>query len=570
MATGAATSIGNARGAVARRPDAGFVLALALALTLLNAGKPVAVDDPAYLRQAAWWAAHPFDPLGGEAPHDQAMVPAADVAAAPVAIAWLALGVALTGGAEWALKLWLFPFAWLLAWALHALLRLLAPSVARPWLAAAVLSPAILPSFGFMLDVPMLALAVAALAMFARDTGASVRSAVAAGVLAGLALQVKYSAAPILVALVACGLLTGRLRAGLLAAGLGLGVFAGLEALLLAGSGHSPLLAYVAGRGARDPGGHAPLVTAWRLVGLAGTAAPALIPLGLTALGAPRRAVHAALVAVVAGFAVFVLAPAGAVRAVDGVTGGRILDFTNASIGWMGPALAAIAVAVLWRAGRKPQAAGSALPARVIAAWLLAECALAPLVSASASVRRVLGAIAALACMAAWSAHGVVTREPARRADVLAAALSSVALGLGFWMVDVDSAMAERRALALVERRLESEARVGRVSYVGSHWTAFEHAASGTALRRVALGRSWLRRGDWLVVPFAIGRRNAVLDSARLALVDSVPLPHRLPVTTRRSYYDGSVALRRVDPGWAGARLWRVIEDGEALRPRAR
>ncbi|MEO5616757.1 MAG: hypothetical protein ABIS67_03220, partial [Candidatus Eisenbacteria bacterium] len=92
------------------------ILAVALALTALNAMKPVTVDDPAHLRQAAWWAEHPFDPLGGEAFHYQQIVPAAQVASPPLGIGWLALGMRVVGAHPSLLKLWLFPFAWLLAW----------------------------------------------------------------------------------------------------------------------------------------------------------------------------------------------------------------------------------------------------------------------------------------------------------------------------------------------------------------------------------------------------------------------------------------------------------------------
>ena len=539
-----------------------FVLGLALALTLANALKPVAVDDPAYLRQAGWWAAHPLDPLGGEALNYQKLVPASQVASAPVGIAWLALGSRLAGGAEWRLKLWLFPFAWLLAWGLHDLLRHAAPSLAKIWLVGAILSPALLPSFGFMLEVPMLALAMASLAVFARGVQKDPwQSALAAGVLAGLALQTKYSGAPILVALVAWGACRGRWRAGALAALTALALFGAIEMALRLGAGASPLVAYAASRGMRDPDGHLPWLTGWRLMRMAGTVAPVLIPLGLTALGAPRRWVWAALAAIPLGYACFSFAPPGVVLFLDRVTAGRLINFENVTIAWMGPALAAVAALAAWRACRAP----NSFPARALAVWLGAECLMAPFVSASASVRRVLGALLAFSLVLARLAHDVVRRDPARRADVVACVTMSVALGLAFWGVDVDSALADRRALALVTARLATEHDRGQVAFVGNHWTSFQYAASRSGWREVALGRSALRGGDWLVVPFEIGGHGVALDPSGLALVDSVPLPHRLPVTTRRSFYDGRTAFRRVDPGWAGARIWRVIADGEVL-----
>jgi hypothetical protein len=335
------------------------------------------------------------------------------------------------------------------------------------------------------------------------------------------------------------------------------------------------LLAYLAGRDARDPGGHSPWITAKRLVLLAGSAAPALIPLGLTALGAPRRLVRLALIAVLGGFALLALAPAPLAAFLDSVTHGRLINLDNIALGWMGPALAAIGVVAIVRAWRSGGGDTPAAPfmssgafTRVVVVWLAAECAIAPFISASGSVRRLLGGIVALTLVLARLLQREVAREPARRADVLAIAACGVALGLMFWMVDLDSALAERRTLALVLERTGRPAPDHVVAYVGDHWGGFQYEAPHAGLTMVAADRSALHRGNWLVVPFGVEMRGVELDSTRVTLADSVPLVHRSPITTRQSYYDGRQALRRVNRAWVGARIYRVIADGEVVRRR--
>lgn len=532
-------------------------LAPAVVLTLLNAACPPTVDDPAYLRQAAWWAAHPGNPLGGWAHLDQALVPAAQVTSAPVAIGWLALLMRLIGSDPAWLALGLLPWAALLAWALAALARRLAADLAPPLVWLVVLSTAVLPSFRFMLDVPALALVLASLAVLTDERDDSPRTALLAGALAGLALQTKLTALPLLAAMLAWGLFAGRAARALQAITTGLAVAVGIEVALFANAGTSPLLEYLRSRPERDPDGHFPLVTAKRLAILAGSAAPAWLALGLAALGASRVVVRGALVAVVAGLAAFAWLPTPAVAWLDTVTGGRIVNFENATLGWMGPVLVALAGLAAWRTRRDDALARAAV------AWLAAEAALAPFVSASASVRRLLGALVALALVFARLLAERARREPDRRTEMRLIAAVGGTLALAYGAVGLDSALAERRALAR-SVALASASGGGRVAVIASHWGGAQDAAEAAALARLAVGDT-LARGDWLIQPFDVNLRGATLDDRLVALVDSVPHALRLPVTTRRSYYDGRLALRRVDPQWPGTRLHRMTADGAPL-----
>src|SRR5579875_721197 len=132
-----------------------WIIGLASAMTLLNAAKPIHMDDAVYHMYAAQLADHPGDPYGGSVvdywfPPKRGM----DVLA-PVFLPYLwSRAIVAHGDVTWLGKLWLAPFPLLLIAATWALGRRLARGY-EPTLACLVaFSPAILPSQNYMLDVP--------------------------------------------------------------------------------------------------------------------------------------------------------------------------------------------------------------------------------------------------------------------------------------------------------------------------------------------------------------------------------------------------------------------------------
>src|SRR5262249_34041177 len=145
-----------------------------------------------------------------------------------------------------------------------------------------------------------------------------------AGLLAGLAMQTKYTGflAPG-VMLLHAGLL-GRRRLGLLAAALAVVLFVGWGAWVAQRYGASHFLFHLRQRG--------PLVHKFRLMlplfCLLGALAPAAALLGLIALGASRKAVASAAVAVALGYAAVAFGPAGGLGRVD--PGGLVFGLAGA------------------------------------------------------------------------------------------------------------------------------------------------------------------------------------------------------------------------------------------------
>src|SRR5262249_12587902 len=158
--------------------------------TLLNAPKPLTVDDGAYYYFARQIAHDPLRPYDFTMFWYQRPHPANQILAPPVLPYWWGLGLALLGDEPFLWKLWLFPFALGFVLAVYALSRRFARGIETHLVCLTVLSPLFLPSLNLMLDVPAMALGLGALAVL--DRACARRSMILtllAGWLAGLAMQ---------------------------------------------------------------------------------------------------------------------------------------------------------------------------------------------------------------------------------------------------------------------------------------------------------------------------------------------------------------------------------------------
>jgi hypothetical protein len=454
---------------------------LALLVTSVNAPKPVAVDDTAYLMYARHIASNPLDPYGFEAFWYAAPQPAMTVLAPPVVPYWLALGVAAFGEHVWALKLWLFPFVWAFAWAAGDLLRRFAGATGTRLLPLVVLSPAVLPLVNLMLDVPAVGLGLAAVAVFARaaDRG-SWRLAAAAGVLGALAAQTKYTGL-LVPAVVGWYGLTHR-RVGLAAVAVGVAVagFVGWEQVMAAKYGESHFAHHARKQEPTAEPGEGPLAALLRAKadlapGLAGHLGCLGVGVGLVAagaLGAPRRVVAGAAAAWAVGFAlvVFVPCPWGAVAA-----------FWQTS-GWL--VLAGCAGCAALRRDRASV---------FLAGWLLIELAGYFALTPFPAARRVIGLVVVGALVAARAAR----RRPGRRPPRWVVRFG-VAAGVAVAALDTLDAYPEKwcaeRAAAVAADRPPG----ATVWYVG-HW-GFQFYCERAGMEAAYPGRV-LRPGDLLVRP---------------------------------------------------------------------
>lgn len=214
-------------------------LVIAVAITGLNALKPVAVDDTAYLTFARHIASHPFDPYGFEQFWNAVPEPAMDVLAPPVLPYWLAAGITSFGENEFLLKMWLFPFATLLTYSLRSLARRFANGTERLFVPIVCFSGVVLPLFGFMLDLPAMALSLTAVALFVKG---GAKNVAASGFVLALAMQTKYTAIICPAVIGWYGLTFGRFRSALVSILIAIVLFGAWEFWLHSRYGRSHFL----------------------------------------------------------------------------------------------------------------------------------------------------------------------------------------------------------------------------------------------------------------------------------------------------------------------------------------
>ncbi len=560
-----------------RRRPLFLLLSLALAYAVVNAVKPMTIDDTAYHAYARRVADQPLDPYGFSVYWWSYPEEANEVLAPPLLAYWCAPALRLSDSpVVW--KLALLPFAVLFVFALHALARRFARGLETPLVVMTLLSPTFLPSLNLMLDVPALALGLAALALFARavDRG-SFGLAALAGLLSGLALETKYTAVVTPAVLLLYALCFGGFRLWLVAAAAAAQVFLGWEFLmsLLYGEAHFFLHArYSSGSS----------LVKWHnfryLIPIIGSVGWASTLLALAALGASRRVLATAAAAGLFAFAVVACYGGGLTANANlfgpfGKEEESILPFEQFVFGLFGIAALVVSVVVMTRLARSPRGLRSRPAPWFLVLWLLLEMVGYLALTPFPAVRRVMGVVVVGTFAAGWLAARTC-RFAGRRRFVWGAAAYGVVLGVGFYAVDLIDARAQRDAVAEAARRV-GEAGGGDAWYVG-HW-GFQFYAERAGMKPVVPcdmpadtpiplpRRSLLRKGDWLVLPDGrITQQRFERDPARTEFAFAVVVTDRVPWQTVMSFYGGRSGVEHHDGTRLGVDVYRVTADHYAGR----
>lgn len=216
---------------------------LAIVLTVAAVLKPILWDDEVYFQFAQHIAHHPLDPYGAQISIDGSQYNGFLVLAPPFILYWWGGAIAFFGNTISLTAIALFPFALAYTVSFYMLAGRGAPELASVLTVMATLSAWPLVTISYMQDFPVVALDLAALALFIEGSERRSRCCiVAAGVLAGLALETKYSAAAGVCVIVLWGLIARRFIDGLLAAAIALLLFCAVEAAIAAKYGHSHFL----------------------------------------------------------------------------------------------------------------------------------------------------------------------------------------------------------------------------------------------------------------------------------------------------------------------------------------
>jgi hypothetical protein len=554
-----------------------LVIFCSAGLTGLNAIKPLHVDDATFSFNAAQIAAHPLDPYGYVMLRWSEAVPALHALAPPLLPYWWAVAIRMFGERPVLWKLWLFPFALIFVASLAALLHRFAPSVAMPLLILLVFSPVFLPSLNLMMDIPALALSLLALGLFFRTCERdSLALAVLAGLIAGLAMQTKYTAflAPGIILIYA--LLRRKLLLGLAAAGVAGALFAAWETMLFFRYGESHFI-YQLFQG--DNGDQPKSVLLNSLFPLLGGAAPTLALLALTALSMPRWLLLLASLLAILPF-LLLLCP-------DALCfGGSVYELANILFACNG---VVVLLSVGWAARRLvqyktyPPAAPAkgesrpcwrgelAKPFLFLVLWFAFELAGYIVISPFPAVRRIMGtsitATLLVGCLADLS-----LRESWRRNVLHALAAGTVLFGLGFFVVDFLEARAEQQAACDAAQHIRREHPQATIWYAG-YW-GFQYYAEKWGMKQIVpvqhTGKggpalwppSYLHRGDWLVIPDAsIPQQEVDLNQPELEPKGHIAIDDAVPLSTLMNYYAGAVPLRHRCGPRIVLRLFYVKDD---------
>ncbi|MDY3553126.1 hypothetical protein R5W24_002218 [Gemmata sp. JC717] len=474
---------------------------LAGLVTLANVAKPVTVDDTAYLLFARHIRSHPTDPYGFALFWWAQPEPAMEVLCPPVVPYWLAVGITLFGEHVGLLKLWLFPFVLLLAWALNALLVRFARGMEGVALPVLMLSPAVLPALNLMLDVPALALALVSVELFIRAAGRGPGLAALAGCVAGLAMQTKYSAFVTPAVIAWYGITHRRVLPAVCAVFAAVALFAGWELLLVAkyGRSHFAFHASSSGGGGLSAFVESKFALLAPLGGYLGCLAVGSGLLALSALRISRLWITGAAAVWCLGFGLLATLPRrctvvpnlNLVSAYWQLSG---LIWLMAGAGCLGVLLFRVRTGLGVRVNRG---------ALFLAGWLLIELAAAIGLTPFPAARRVIGVSIVLGLVAAHALSRVCRLHPDRLPSRWVVGAGAVA-GLLVAAIDTldaypEKLCAEEAALRVARARAEEPLSAGQVWYVG-HW-GFQYYCERAGMRPLIAQQTEARAGDYLVVP---------------------------------------------------------------------
>jgi hypothetical protein len=524
-------------------------------MTVLNALKPMHMDDTAYYKIARQIAGHPLDPYGFHMLWYQHPEPANQILAPPVVPYWLAIAIRLFGDTPVVWKLWQFPFA--LVAVLSTLQLLERFGAAAPgWLTAMVaFSPAILPGFNLMLDVPALALSLASIVMFLHACDRrSIAGAMGAGLVAGLAMQTKYTAIVGPLAIVLYGWLSGHRKLNMAALLVSIAVFSSWEVFTAIRYGESHLVCNIHQKHTISI---SPAELIWPLVIMLGALAPAGMLLNLIALNMSDRqlSICTALVA-----AMYV-----AVARLASLGGSFTAEQAYAISGvlFLGSTAAVLAVLTRQRWLKRPDRIFGKLTVFLVG-WLVLELLAYFALSPFPAARRVMAIVVVTTILAG---RLIQARGSSARRWLPFIALGQVILCAAYVWTDYREADAQRSAVALARERLGASAPI----WFTGHW-GFEFYAEQAGMHPIvplvegsdpSLDRpSTIKAGDYLLIPDGhIYQQYIAISRDELENIRTIQVDDRWPFSTVVNYYMGCSPLDSRHGSRLVVTLWRARRD---------
>jgi hypothetical protein len=554
---------------VSARPFASLCV-LALLFTVLNCLKPLHMDDDAYTAFAVHIAERPLSPYDFTIYWGFTERPANEVLAPPVALYWLAGAIKLFGHRVMLWKLAFLPFHLGLCLSLHALLRRWSASVALPITWVLMLSPGLLPAANLMLDLPALTLGSGALAIFLHaDDRRSVPIAILAGVMAGLAMQTKYTTLTLPVVFLAWGMTHRSLGNAFVAIGASALVFVGWEAFVAQQQGASHFLTAVNRR--NDHAIHHLRALAQSTVALVPALSPGLLLAAIAGIFRSGYALAVTSLALACGFLAIGVMPQAMTElpwSIDHKQTPLKIDnliYFALTITWWSAWY--VAVRRGWRAGsmrtvnvepnQQSRAVRVGRPFIWFAlSWMILEFAGAVVLSPFPASRRVLGVSVVAAVLLAAALEQLA---PPRRL-VWSAAWCGAAFGIAVALIDVHEATAVQVTAARAAAIAEDQAGEGRIWFHGI-W-GFQCFCIERGLAPMVPNKSILKRGDYVILADQpLEQLDFRPAEEPLTIVGVVQWLDDLPWQAAPCLYSGAAPLRHQNGPRIRATVYRVTGD---------
>jgi Dolichyl-phosphate-mannose-protein mannosyltransferase len=501
-----------------RREIVGLIL-LTLLVTGLNAIKPLHMDDGAFYANAVQSANHPLDPYGFTAFWAQWPEPGNWAVCPPMLPYWWSFGIHLFGDSPVMWKLWLLPLVAVFVFSLHSLFRRFSPGMEMPLVWMTALSPAFLPALNLMLDIPAMGLGLGAicLAMKATDKGSAMWAAFA-GVVAGIAIETKYTAAVVPALIFVWAVLHRRWWLGVLSGLIAGGIFVICEGLIAHRYGMSHFMFHL-GLNDSMKGTQSKEILWTAMPLLIGGLAPVIALLALAAFNFPSKALLVVGLMIVGEYAVIWPWPIG------------VQSFLVAGIF----VIAVMALAVRGLDVRRDREDA------FIVLWLALEVVAFEAISPFAASRRAMGLVLAMTLVVgrfAWRRH-LMRDRPGRVRGIVAL---SIVLGMGFYALDLTDALGEKHAVQRAGALVAAQP--GETVWFTGHW-GFQFYALQRGYDQVVPDHSVLRRGDWLIYPHAgIESQRVVIPLAMVDEVGQVWIDDAVRMATVPYYYGSGVPVQ--------------------------
>ncbi len=513
--------------------------AIAVAITLLNAIKPLHMDDTVYYSFASHLAAQPSDPYGGDIAVYWAPSRPSMQVLAPVSLPYLwSLALRIHGDNPFLCKLWLLPYALLLVSSTWNLAHRFARGCETITALLVAFSPAILPGMNFMLDIPAYSLGLTALHVFTRACDRrSCWGALLAGAVAGIAINTKWTGLVVPGVLGIYALTHRRLGLGIIAGLVATGVFAGWEGLVYLKYGQSHFLLHSRAR-----------QIAWldpikAFIAIIGGVCPAAFLLGLAGLKLGRFVPLYACIVIAVLVAIGFGTPALPLFLVLGLC--VLVNLAHVAI-------------VLHRRPARPHRRRNA-DSLFLVLWLVLEVVGMFVLSPYSAVRRVVG-MAVVATFLTARLASRTRRDAAARRLLNAIAIAGALLGIFYYVVDLHEARVERSAAETASHEALSMIQPGSTVWFVGRW-GFRYYANRAGLKQVIAGDSELKRGDILVVHDNKMSQEPliVLDPRQLVNVLTLNFDaDALPFRTVPNYYQGKVPVNHQEGSRFTVRIYRV------------